>query len=136
MVVALAAFVLGGLLGGLAGRFAAPTPADQVATVREQARRTSEQLRALSLRVEARAPSLGAGGDAGAGRALRRTEDDLTRVLGQAPWITAERRNALSTHLHELERAASSRAASAPFGADVDRLATEIDTTFGLRPVP
>ncbi|MBV8542975.1 MAG: hypothetical protein JO063_14660 [Pseudonocardiales bacterium] len=134
VVVALAAFLLGGVLGGLAGRSTAPTPADRVATVREQARQTSAQLRVLSLHVEAGAASLGAGGDAGAGLALRRAEDDLTRALGQAPWITAERRDALMTHLHELERAARSAATSASFAADVDSLATEVDTTFGLRP--
>ncbi|MGH3720607.1 MAG: hypothetical protein ACRDRI_17530 [Pseudonocardiaceae bacterium] len=136
VIVALAAFVVGGLLGGLAGRSTAPTSADRVATVREQARQASAQLHALSLHVEAKAASSGAGGDAVAGLALRRAEDDLTRTLDQAPWITAEHRNALHTHLHELERAASSRPATAPFCADVDRLATEIDTTFGLRPAP
>ncbi|MBV9164331.1 MAG: hypothetical protein JO281_22935 [Pseudonocardiales bacterium] len=129
-----AAFLLGGVLGGFVGRFTAPTPADRVAAVREQARQTSSQLRVLSLHVEAGAASLGAGGDAGAGFALRRADDNLTHALDQAPWITAERRNALSTHLHELERAASSGAATVPFAANVDRLATEIDTTFGLSP--
>jgi hypothetical protein len=134
VIVAVAAFLLGGVLGGFMGRFTAPTPADRVAAVREQARQTSSQLRVLSLHVEAGAASLGAGGDAGAGLALRRADDDLTRALDQAPWITAERRNALSTHLHELERTASSGAATAPFAANVDHLATEIDTTFGLSP--
>jgi hypothetical protein len=134
VIVAVAAFLLGGVLGGFVGRFTAPTPADRVAAVREQARQTSSQLRVLSLHVEAGAASLGAGGDAGAGLALRRADDDLTRALDQAPWITAERRNALRTHLHELERTASSGAATAPFAANVDRLATEIDTTFGLSP--
>lgn len=134
--VAGAAFVLGGVLGGLVGHFTAPTPQEQVAAVQEQARQTSAQLRVLSLHVEAGAASLGAGGDAGAGLALRRADDDLTRALEAAPWVTADRRTALRTHLHELERAASSGAATAPFAANVDQLATEIDTTFGLRTTP
>ncbi|PZS23524.1 MAG: hypothetical protein DLM61_23850 [Pseudonocardiales bacterium] len=134
VIVAIAAFVLGGVLGGFVGRFTAPTPADRVAAVREQGRQTSSQLRVLSLHVEAGAASLGTGGDAGAGLALQRADADLTRALEQAPWITAQSRTALSTHLHELERAASSGAATKPFAADVDSLATEIDTTFGLSP--
>jgi hypothetical protein len=131
-ILALAAFLIGGVLGGFIGRFTATTPADRVAAVREQARQTSSQLRVLSLHVEAGAASLGAGGNAGAGLALQRADEDLSHALDQAPWITAEHSNALRTHLHDLERAASSGAATAPFAADVDRLARDIDTTFGL----
>jgi hypothetical protein len=134
VILAGAAFVLGGVLGGFVGRFSAPTPADRVVAVREQARQTSSQLRVLSLHVEAGAASLGTGGDAGAGLALQRADADLTNTLAQAPWITAQRRTALTTHLHDLERTASSGAATKPFAADVDSLATEIDTTFGLSP--
>ncbi|MGB8996966.1 MAG: hypothetical protein WCC65_16880 [Pseudonocardiaceae bacterium] len=133
-ILTVAAFLLGGVVGGFVGRFTAPTPADRVATVREQARQTSSQLRVLSLHVEAGAASLGTGGDAGAGLALQRADDDLTRALAQAPWVTAQSRTALSTHLHDLERTASSGAATKPFAADVDSLAAEIDTTFGLSP--
>jgi hypothetical protein len=132
LILAVAAFLLGGVVGGLAGRFTAPTPADRVADVREQARQTSSQLRVLSLHVDAGAVSLGTSGDAGAGLALQRADDDLTRALEQAPWITADRSNALRTHLRELERAAKTGAATKPFAADVDRLASEVDTTFGL----
>ncbi|MFZ0118896.1 MAG: hypothetical protein WBR33_05380 [Pseudonocardiaceae bacterium] len=134
VILAIAALILGGMLGGLVGRFIAPTPADRVATVREQARQTSSQLRVLSLHVDAGAASLGTGGDAGAGLALQRADADLMRALEQAPWITAQSRAALSTHLHDLERTASSGAATKPFAADVDSLATEIDATFGLSP--
>jgi hypothetical protein len=134
VIFVIAAFILGGVLGGLAGRFTAPAPADRVSAVREQARQTSSQLRVLSLHVEAGAASLGTGGDAGARLALQRADADLTRALDQAPWITAQSRTALSTHLHDLERTASSGAATKPFAAGVDTLATEIDTTFGLSP--
>lgn len=134
VILAGVAFILGGVLGGFVGRFSAPTPADRVTTVREQARQTSSQLRVLSLHVEAGAASLGTGGDAGAGLALQRADADLTSTLEQAPWITAQRRAALTTHLHELERTANTGSATKPFAADVDSLATEIDTTFGLSP--
>lgn len=133
-ILTVAAFLLGGVVGGFVGRFTAPTPADRVAMVRELARQTSSQLRVLSLHVEAGAASLGTGGDAGAGFALQRADDDLTGALAQAPWVTAQSRTALNTHLHDLERTASSGAATKPFAADVDSLATEIDTTFGLSP--
>jgi outer membrane murein-binding lipoprotein Lpp len=136
VILTVAAFVLGGVLGGFAGRLTAPTPADRVASVREQAQQMSSQLRVLSLHVEAGAASLGTGGDAGARLALQRADNDLTRALEQAPWITAERRNGLLTHLHALEQTASTGAATKPFAADVDRLAGEVDTTFGLPSTP
>lgn len=132
LIVTGVAFLLGGLLGGVVGWFIAPTPADRVVSVREQARQTSSQLRVLSLHVEAGAASLGTGGDAGARLALQRADEDLTRALDQAPWVTDDRRNALFTRLHNLEYAAGGAAATAPFAAEVDRLAGDIDTTFGL----
>ena len=132
LILTVVAFLLGGLLGGIAGRFTAPTPADRVAAVREQARQTSSQLRVLSLHVEAGAASLGSGGDAGARLALQRADQDLTNALDLAPWITEDRRNGLFARLHNLERAASGAAATAPFAADVEGLAKDIDTTFGL----
>jgi hypothetical protein len=134
VILAVVAFLLGGVLGGFAGRLTAPTAADQVADVRNQAQQMSAQLRVLSLHVDAGAASLGAGGDAGAVLALQRADGDLIRVLEQAPWITAQRANALSAHLHELERAARAGAGTKPFADDVDRLASEIDTAFGLTP--
>lgn len=132
LIMTVVAFLLGGLLGGIAGRFTAPTPADRVAAVREQARQTSSQLRVLSLHVEAGAASLGTGGDAGARLALQRADEDLTRALDLAPWVTEDSRKALFARLHNLERAAGGTAATAPFAADVERLADDVDTTFGL----
>ena len=132
LVLTVAAFLAGGLLGGVVGWFIAPTPADRVASVREQARQTTSQLRVMSLHAEAGAISLGASGDGGAKLALERADTELTDVLAQAPWITAEQRNALRAQLHELQREASTGAATKSFAADVNRLATDIDTTFGL----
>ncbi len=132
LVVTVAAFLVGGLLGGVVGRFSAPTPADRVAAVREQARQTSSQLRVLSVHFGEKAASLAAGGDAGAGLALRRADDDLTRALTQAPWITAEQGTTLHNDLQMLERAAREGATQTPFAENVDRLAKDIDTTFGL----
>ncbi len=136
LILTVAAFLAGGLLGGVVGWFIAPTPADRVAEVREQARQTSSQLRVLSLHAEEGAASLGAGGDAGARLALQRAEVELTQALDRAPWITAERRNGLVAELRELERTAGGAAATAPFAAGVDRLAGEIDTTFGVNSAP
>lgn len=132
LILIVLAFLLGGVLGGIAGRFTAPTPADRVAAVREEARQTSSQLRVLSLHVEAGAASLGAGGDAGARLALQRADEDLTKALDQAPWVTDASRNGLFARLHNLERTAGGAAATAPFAAEVEHLANDIDTTFGL----
>jgi len=131
LVVAAAAFLLGGLLGGLVGRLTAPTPAERVAAVQEQARQVSAQLRVLSLHAETGAASQGSG-DGGAVLALQRADTVLGRALGQAPWIPARQGNALRDRLHELERSAAADARSPAFAAGADRLAHDIDTGFGL----
>jgi len=131
LVVAAAAFVLGGLAGLLAGRLTAPTPAERVAAVQEQARQVTAQLRVLSLHSEAGAASLGSG-DGGASLALQRADADLGRALGQAPWIPVRRGNALRDRLHELERTATPQARTGTFAASIDRLAADIDAAFGL----
>jgi len=132
VIVTVVAFLLGGLLGGFAGWLLAPTPADRVASVREQARQTSSQLRVLSVHFEDNAASLAAGGDAGAGLALQRADDDLTKVLQQAPWVTAQQGTHLLNSLHGLEAAVRAGATKSPFAGNVDKLANDIDTTFGL----
>jgi hypothetical protein len=132
LILTVAAFLLGGLLGGIAGWSIAPTPADRVAAVREQARQTSSQLRVLSVHFGEKAASLAAGGDAGAGLALRRADEDLTKALAQAPWITTEQGTKLHNDLRLLERATREGATQPPFADNVDRLARDIDTTFGL----
>lgn len=136
LIATVAAFLAGGLLGGVVGWFIAPTPADRVAEVREQARQTSAQLRVLSLHAEEGAASLGAGGDAGARLALQRAGVELTQALERAPWITAEHRDALVAELREVGHAADGAVATAPFAAEVDRLAADIDTTFGVNTAP
>src|SRR5579884_3195686 len=73
------------------------------AAVREQARQTSSQLRVLSVHFEDNAASLAAGGDAGAGLALQRADDDLNKALQQAPWITPQQGSHLLNNLHGLE---------------------------------
>ncbi|MGH3872782.1 MAG: hypothetical protein ACRDSR_14960 [Pseudonocardiaceae bacterium] len=134
VILAVVTFLFGGVSGVFAGRLTAPTMADQVTAVRAQAQQMSAQLRVLSLHVEAGAVSLGAGGDAGTALALQRADGDLTRALQQAPWITAQQREVLRAHLAELERMSRTEAATKPFATDVDRLADEIDATFGLTP--
>lgn len=132
IILTVAAFLLGGLLGGFVGRLIAPTPADRVATVREQARQTSSQLRVLSVHFEDNAASMAAGGNAGAGLALQRADNDLSGVLQQAPWITSQQGTNLLSNLHGLEAAVRAGATAPPFAGNVDRLANDIDTTFGL----
>ncbi|MGH3797014.1 MAG: hypothetical protein ACRDSP_19240 [Pseudonocardiaceae bacterium] len=132
LIFAVAAFLLGGILGGFVGRLTAPTPAERVAQVQDQARQMSAQLRVVSLHAETKAASLGAGGDAGSALALQRADGDLADALEQAPWIPAQQGNALRSRLHGLEHTASAQAASPSFGADVDRLASDVDSTFGV----
>lgn len=136
MIFIVAALLLGGLLGGFAGRLTAPTPEQRVAQVQEQARQLSAQLRVLSLHADAGAASLGAGGDAGSALALQRADADLSRALQQAPWVAPHQGDALRARLHELAHAAGTQAASAAFGAEVDRLAGDIDATFGVAAHP
>lgn len=132
MILTVVAFLAGGLLGGVVGWFIAPTPADRVVSVQQQALQTSAQLRVLSVHFGEKTASLAAGGDAGTGLAFTRADDELTRALEQAPWITAGQGNKLREELRALERAARKGATQPPFAANVDRLAKDIDTTFGV----
>lgn len=136
LIIAVAAFVVGGVLGGVVGRFTAPTPAERVAQVQEQARQMSAQLRVVSLHADSGAASLEAGGGAGSALALQRADGDLAGALEQAPWIPAQQGDALRSRLHQLQRTATAQAATPAFGADVDRLANDVDVTFGITAPP
>lgn len=136
LILVAVAFVLGGLAGGVVGRITAPTPEQRVAQAQEQARQLSAQLRVLSLHAEAGAASLGTGGGAGSALALRRADDDLARVLELAPWVPPHQGEVLRTRLHELARAADTQSSKPAFGTEVDRVADDIDTTFGLATQP
>jgi hypothetical protein len=127
-----AGFVLGALLGGLAGRLTAPSTQDRVDQARAEAAQVSAQLRVLSLHAEANVASLRTGGDAGAGLGLRRAEDQLATALGDAPWIPQSERANLRDRLAALSRAEPGQAADSGYGASIDQLATDIDHTFGI----
>jgi hypothetical protein len=132
MVLVVAGVVAGAVLGVLGGRLTAPTVQDRVAAVRVQAQEVSAGLRVLSIHAESDAASVAASGDGGAQLALQRADGLLTDVLAQAPWITTAAGADLRDRLHELERTAPGAAATPAFGAGTDRLAADVDRTFGV----
>jgi hypothetical protein len=134
VLVAALALVVGGVGGSVVGRATAPSVEARVRSAREQGRAIASQLRVLSLHEETGAASLSAGGDAGAGFALRRARTDLERALGQAPWIPRSERDRLLGGIDALRRQLTAAPDNAAFAAATDRLAGEIEADFGLGP--
>lgn len=133
VLLTLAGLVVGAVLGVLVGRLTAPTVAERVAAVQQQASQVTAQLRVLSLHAEAGAVSVGVPGEGGAELALRRADADLGKALDEAVWIPVGQRNGLRRRLEDLERGAGDDAARPAFGAAVDRLANDVDQAFGVR---
>jgi len=132
IMVGVAGVVLGVILGGLIGRASAPTVEDRVRSVRAEARAIASQLRVVSLHEESGAESLANGtGDAGADLALRRTEDNLKRLLKRAPWVAGKTGADLLSDTVALRASAPGQARTPAFGHQVDTLADRIEATFG-----
>ena len=132
ILVGVAALVLGALLGAVAGRSSAPTVEDRVRSVRTEGRAIASQLRVVSLHEAAGTPSLASGGgDAGADLALRRTETNLRRLLGRAPWVSPKTGSELVAETAALRAVAPGQARTDAFATKVDGLADRIEATFG-----
>jgi hypothetical protein len=136
MLLGVAALVLGLVLGAVIGRASAPTVQDRVRSVQREARNIAAQLRVVSLHAEDKTASLAAGGDAGADLALGRTESDLRRLFGRAPWVPAKTAGDLLADTVALRTEARGQAGTPAFGRKVDALAARIETTFGAAAPP
>jgi len=131
ILVAVAGVVLGLVLGAVVGRASAPTVDGRVRSVRNEARDIAAQLHVVSFHITSGAASETAGGTAGADLALSRTETDLRRLLGRAPWVPAKTAGDLLADTVALRTEARADAATPAFGRRVDALAGRIEATFG-----
>lgn len=129
IVLAVAALVVGLLLGLLAGRASAPSVADRIHSVQRDARATAASLRVLALHDQTGAASNQAPGNGGADLVLTRTRTELQGEFKRAPWLTAPQREALLTELDRL--AALPDRTGSQFGDAADQFASHIETTFG-----
>jgi hypothetical protein len=131
IVIAVAALVVGAILGIGIGRTSAPTIEDRAKSVRSEARAISSQLRVVSIHEGEGAASLSGGGDAGAGLALLRTETNLKALFKRAPWVGPKASGELIAETTALRAAAPNEARTEKFANRVDALADQIEQTFG-----
>jgi hypothetical protein len=136
ILVGVAGVVVGLAVGAVFGRASAPTVEGRVRSVRSEARDIAAQLRVVSLHAEDKTASLAAGGDAGADLALGRTERDLRRLFGRAPWVPAKTAGDLLADTVALRTEARGQAGTPAFGRKADALAGRIETTFGAAAPP
>lgn len=129
VLVAVAALLLGLLVGGAIGRASAPSIDDRIRSVRSDARATAAALRVLALHDQSGAASNQANGG-GADLVLRRTRAELRTEFARAPWLRASQRSPLLAELDRL--AAQPDHTSAAFGAAAETFAAHIEATFGV----
>ena len=121
ILVAVAALVTGLVVGFASGRATAPSLDDQVAKVQDRARTATSQLRVVALHEDANT------GTEGTAFALRRARDELADALDDAPWIPDSARDRLLDDVDALVKEPDRASAS-----DIERVAKEIETAFGL----
>jgi hypothetical protein len=131
LLVGVAGVIVGLVVGTVVGRASAPTVEGRVRSVRSEARDIAAQLRVVSLHAEDKTASVAAGGDAGADLALGRTETNLRRLVGRAPWVPTRTAGELLADTVALRSEARGEAGTPAFGRKVDALAGRIEATFG-----
>ncbi|MGH9188594.1 MAG: hypothetical protein ACRD0Q_00950 [Acidimicrobiales bacterium] len=133
VLVAVAAALLGALLGGLAGRATAPSVDERVREVQERARTLTAGLRVLALHEESDAASLQSGAT-GAGLAVERAESGLRDALADAPWVASGEGARLLAAVAELKALAAEDPASPELTQGVEAAAAAMEAAFGLAP--
>jgi hypothetical protein len=127
--LAIGALVVGLGVGLFAGRVTAPTATEKIHAVQDDARRTAASLRVIALHDEEGAASAQGTSDAGIALVLQNTRTDLRDEFKRAVWITSRARVDLLEELDALE--AQTDRKSAAFGAAAEKLADQIEATFG-----
>jgi hypothetical protein len=117
---AVGALVLGLLIGAVVGRASAPTATEKIKAVQADARNTAAALRVIALHDEAGAVSAQGADDAGIALVLKNTRSDLRDEFARAD---------LLRELDALE--AQPDRMSAQFGQAAEKLAANIEATFG-----
>lgn len=130
-----AAALVGGLVGGAAGRATAPTIGEQVRTSQARARALSAGLRVVALHEEAQSTSLAAPGDGGADLAVRRAEEGLKMEFRSAPWIPVAAQKRLLDGVNAL-RTGGGNASRSRYAQNVEQVASAIEAAFGISAPP
>lgn len=130
LVIAGTCVVAGLVVGVILGRVTTPSVADRVRDAQEQARQTAAGLRVLSLHIRSGAASTAADGEAGTELVLRETGEELQQAFGESSWIGPSQRAALVQELEGLS--AQTDRTSTTFADAADRLAADIEDTFGI----
>ncbi len=137
VLVAVAAAVVGLLLGWAVGRLTAPTVGDRVSSVRAEARRLDARLASLPLEYD---KALAGGTDlAGAGGPVATLDGiaaDTVALARRAEWLGADQRDAVEAAVTAAHDQAASRVPSGQFGAAIAAATSSVDRTFGLTASP
>jgi hypothetical protein len=128
VLIGVAALVIGLVLGVVAGRSTAPTVADEISSVRSDARRTAANLRVIVLHDQAGIASDTGGG--GTDLQLENTRKELQAEFAAAAWLSQADKDALIASLDALT--ARTDKSSAEFGTATEALAKQIEETFGV----
>jgi hypothetical protein len=123
------ALLVGLALGLVVGRSTAPGIGDRIASVRDDARRNAAAQRVIVLHDEAGIPASSAG-DNGAELVLTRTRTELDDEFERAPWLARSQHDDLVRELDAL--AAMTDRSSTAFSQAAEKLAEQIDATFGI----
>ncbi len=129
-----AALVVGLVVGGLVGRFTAPSVDDRVADVRNEARSVQGELQAMPINYEKelqQETQFQQGG--GVADALTRARRQLDGALADAPWLGPDSRASARAALNSLSEARQGRVPPEEFSGLVTQGSDQVGQVFGLR---
>ena len=126
LLVALAAVIVGLVVGVAVGHATTVTVAERVRTVQTDARELAAGLRVIALHDQAGLASQQ--NDAGTALVLQQTRAGLQRLFTAAPWLSKVARDTLTAQLDALERTTPGTAASQQAA---EALAAAIEATAG-----
>jgi len=133
IIVGVAALVIGLVVGAVVGRSTAPTTADQVSSVRADARQIDARLQALPLEYEkvlaGDAQYANGGGPADS---LVVISTDTAALAQRAEWLSDQQRTAVVTAIDQAQQAAAAKVPATEFQGHIDQATATIDETFGL----
>lgn len=132
ILVAVAAVVVGVLVGFMIGRSSAPGVSDAVGDARTRGQNLASALRALPFEYEQALTGAAGESTAGIDDAIRRVSDRSTQAIADTPWLTTEQKDAIASAIGDVTSAAQERVAPGDFGRLVEGAAVVVERTFGV----
>jgi len=130
VLVAVAALVVGAILGVVLGRATATTVADEVDASRTRGRRVAAALRALPIEYEQLRTGTGENSQLAFDDAVHRIVDQATTALDAAPWLRPSSRDRVSNQVEAVEKAVEAKVTPDEFRTTIDEAATTVEDVF------